>query len=1273
MHITALCPFCRTGYQVQATLRGQMVRCPNASCRKVFPVPLDVPPEPPAAPPQPSTMLSAGQRSGTVGELVPMVQGERVVPSTPTVEPSKHVSELLPVVPSAPAADNRPNDGEWWQSAPPIRATPAKPGPSPQPTPPAANKPASPIAKEKKQRPAPVSRATEETQSMPVVPEQPSGPRELPPGVWEPPPVRRGVQAKETPAESPLEKAEEESHRPRVGKRKALRFVVALFAVTFAVLGGVGAWVWVKFHASEEAWLADANAAFEQGSYTNAADQYRRLAQKFPESPRVEEYRFLTDWSGVWSAVADSDDDPAIGIARSEQFLKDHKSDAFMVERARDAGRMALKLSKAFAARNANPSDDEPLKLADRLEALRRKVYALGSDAITKEESGQIDLDLGAVRRAVETARKRRAVLAELRPRDKESPMDALRRSRALLVRMERELPGIGVESQTAIAQLEDAHQASVVFLPRNEDAPPPPVRPVDDAESLLFVPLLPSAAPGNAPVNDPVVLALARGVLYALKQSNGELKWATRVGIDTTVLPPRVPASPTNPELMLVLSADTQTLSALDDKGYPLWEYSIGQAVLGRPIVIGPRAYLPAYDGTVHEIELARGQLLGRWSLGQRLTCGGTREGNTSRIYFPADDSCVYVLDVDPKARRCVAILYDDHPSGSLRGEPVVVPPEGDAPGYLILNRVSGLDAMRLRAFELPLQGRHAPELALEPPALFSGWTWFDPKQDGEKLAIVSDAGILGLFGIRQPGNQDQALFPYLQPGGLDLSPLLRSERALPRERSRAQVVSMQGDDLWVLAHGRFQHLELHWNGREGPQALPRWPKPLTLGSPLHEARQVEDRDTGRFTFFLATQAMEQQTCLASAVDEDEKIIWQRQLGLVCRDEPLTLTPPDGGKPILLALDRGGGLFVVDPQDRHHPQFIAPALDDNLQTPPMLLPLPDGHSALEIAAPGDGRVLHVRHIEWIEGARRLRYRTGEVSLVSQADNSVRSLAGPPAVMGAYLLLPMTDGNLMRMPLAFEESRPQTGPTWRDNLAPASARCEVLALGGDRFLTTDGGRNLSVFEWPADTDKNWRRVFPKDGESKPMEELIATPPILLPPRADAQPRVVVGDSANTLHVFVVAPDGALHPQFTWNLKGKITAGPFVRTTAKGETRLACILDRHRLIWLDPSKSEPPLWTYATEGEAILGQPRLIEDALMVALQSGRYLAVDPSDGRPKGAGYTLRASAAPAAAPTPFGPGVLFAPLSDGTALLLSLELVRPNNPKVPKVPSSAH
>src|SRR5581483_1449422 len=84
---------------------------------------------------------------------------------------------------------------------------------------------------------------------------------------------------------------------------------------------------------------------------------------------------------------------------------------------------------------------------------------------------------------------------------------------------------------------------------------------------------------------------------------------------------------------------------------------------------------------------------------------------------------------------------------------------------------------------------------------------------------------------------------------------------------------------------------------------------------------------------------------------------------------------------------------------------------------------------------------------------------------------------------------------------------------------------------------------------------------------------------------------------------------------------------------------------------DPDQ-EQVLWEYALPAE-IVGEPPLIEGALMVADVEGRLRALDPATGRPRGAGYTLRAQVAPDAAPVAFGPGRLFVPLCDGTILLL--------------------
>src|SRR5262249_55998666 len=117
-------------------------------------------------------------------------------------------------------------------------------------------------------------------------------------------------------------------------------------------------------------------------------------------------------------------------------------------------------------------------------------------------------------------------------------------------------------------------------------------------------------------------------------------------------------------------------------------------------------------------------------------------------------------------------------HAPGALRGEPIVVSgTEGiTVPRYLVLGEADGLGAMRLRAFRLLTD----PTAVASPAEVrLPGWPWFPPYHDPEKLALVTDAGVLGLFGIHQTGTADPPLFPLL---GAHLPPAHPSPRPPPR-----------------------------------------------------------------------------------------------------------------------------------------------------------------------------------------------------------------------------------------------------------------------------------------------------------------------------------------------------------------------------------------------------------------------------------------------------------------------------------------------------------
>ena len=152
--------------------------------------------------------------------------------------------------------------------------------------------------------------------------------------------------------------------------------------------------------------------------------------------------------------------------------------------------------------------------------------------------------------------------------------------------------------------------------------------------------------------------------------------------------------------------------------------------------------------------------------------------------------------------------------------------------------------------------------------------------------------------------------------------------------------------------------------------------------------------------------------------------------------------------------------------------------------------------------------------------------------------------------------------------------------------------------------------------------------------------------------------LAVSDADGKLSLVEVSETGTSKVRRTWDLKGQVTTGPFVRTVGT-ETRIGCIVDRSRLVWIDPANKKL-LWDYTTPGKAaIVGVPHLADALVVVADQGGRYVGIIEKTGKPAGKGYQLRGSIAAVASPVPFQKDRLLAPLSDGTMMLLGVAKLR--------------
>ena len=1232
MHITVVCPQCKSRYQVDDALRGKKMRCPNNQCKAIFDVVAEgsVPP-PPAPPPRPSPTPARSGQSGAAGDMVPLLSAE-VAPRPPAPTPSPALG---------------PSAGDW-RTGPPPRAgeAPAAPPPAPkkQPPPPAPRPrtPPTPVA-----RPAPVS--------------EPGAINGTATADWRfaPPPV---AGSNETPAVSsdfttPTPPEDDEDAQRIAKARRARKQMYALIG-GFVLIAGIG--LFIAFNviwASEDDLASKAMKLYEEGRYVPAATAFRQVADKFPESSSVSTYRFYASLADLRGSDGG---DIVEALEKLNNFLNDRQNEStqrLLDERGRDLGQTFVQTVTGFFESEGEKDTPDLEKPLAEIETTVGRLARQFPGSVTPEERKSIETKVKDHRELIANGKERTKALEQMRQMARKKGAEAINEVKRFHREKSLSIKGLenNEEALKLLSEMHDAHRSVVVYKPAAEMEPPTTRRAEDTEPSILLDP--PTVRPPKPQADDGVVLAVIRGMLYALSPSNGQIKWAMRVGIDTARLPVILPPALGAGERLLVLSDDARLLTALDLSGRRLWEYRLGAACLGRPLIVKNKAYLPTFDGQVHEIKLTDGKLEGRWSLGQPLSVGGAHQKGTNLVYFPADDTCVYVLDVGKKT--CEMILYTGHLAGSLRGEPLVLGDEVAGVGpYLLLTQSSGFDETGLKLYQLPVTDRHAPSLAMNPQPRVQGWTWFTPYADCEKIVCLSDAARLGLFGIRQARNNDNPLFPIVRhdgasQAGIDLTDLLRQTEG--ERRARALVAHVLGDDIWVLANGRLQRLELRLGRGSGPQVISRWKKPLDLGAPLHE-EQVREVG-GENVLYLVTEPAGHPGVLVTAInpegDEnaaagDPRIRWQRQFGVVCQGDPVTL-----GEEVL-AMDRAGGLFRFKPDEYDlqkggrwlaAPEGVRAGAGMGLAANggPQLLRA-DAQTVYAIANPGGNRLVVRQYQTPPKGAK---------PTVAEMETEVGSrVAGDAVVQGGSLVVPLSNGTLVRYKMPLQPGGlPEAGPTWRSRRAGAEGRCYVVPLGGDEFLTTDGLRGVSRWQWKGQAFQFMRTPQRKDPPAVELEGRIVGAPLLLPRAAGEPLQFIVADSSGA--VTRVTGDAMTAIPLV-ELKGRITAGPFLRGSHVG-----CIVDQTRLVWLDPTKEGKPVWEYKTGGEAIVGEPQLIGPYLVVCNEGGQYVGLNPATGEPAGEGYRLRAAVAPAAAPVPFGKDRAFAPLTDGTLMLLSLDRLK--------------
>ncbi len=1218
MSIVVQCPHCKTRFTLQKELNGKSMRCPNLECRQVFTV-------------------------NAMAEKGPAPSYEPPPAPEPPPKPKKPAAKPLPPEPTArPAAK------------PPKPAAPAKP---PKPT-------------------KPVAPEVVEAEVVEAAVVSPPKVKEV---VWSegtdvPPPKKGKAVAAEL--DEPDEPADDLPIRRKKKQSRGPLLLAVMLVGIVAALVAAGFYILYNQDKGEKVLAAKAEEQYKKGEYGDAAKSFDKLAKDYGGSKDADKYKFFADLSSMQTVVRGvtnrEDYDP--GVKRLAEFVEAQKESPLAKPGAYaldilEAGKL---LGEAIgnhakdrvAAFKKDRTKSGELARADKaIETLEKLITDLdpfrGPDDPPLKKLKE---DVAEAKAGVKSERDRLVTIAAAREK-LASPTDAV------IQVVETELATAGLkDDDEAVKLISDAKGRLISLVRYEEDKAAAQPAPPSPAASLLFVTPVGKPKPGPLPAKDPngsVFLCVARGILYALDEADGALLWATRVSADV-VDPPAVakigPAA--DPTELAVVPSNVGGAPAVSGvllrTGVTKWYQPLPAAAAGPAVVIDKRAFVPTRDplGAVYEFNLETGERLGKISLGQPLADrSAVLRPGTNLLYIAAEARRLYVLDTGGKDEngnqvnpRCAQVIATGHLPGTVRVPPIFVGPEGVEPAdrWMVLAQAEGTSKTLLRTFAVgplpppPAAGASVPETPATHAAALPvpGWVTFPMVCDGERLAVATDTGHFRLFGINQPGNADKTLFPLPTPA----TPTLTGDKTAP-----GLVLPVEESTYLVLAAGQLQKARLTLVPSKG-QSVVFDGAPLAAGEPLHAGQMNAKKNVA----CVAVRPGGSAGCRAVAIDmRDGEVRWQRQLGVVPAKLSADLVaPPIAVGDRFIMIDEDGAVISV-------PATGAVAAGQTVAAPAawVLAPPPlNATGPTLVTTTPDGKLIYALTPVARDGPKFVvrRIADGKLALDDTVVATEKKVAGTLGIVGGSLLVPTDDGFVNRVVPGDGNVRLgklEPGPRWLGERKPANPACALTVLSNAAFVTSDGGKVVTRWEWPAGA--NWSQAH----SWTVAAEVVGVGAALPPAGAGDPPRLAVADVTGS--VWLYAADRSAAPLKRWKAgeNGVPPGKPgSALVAAGGKGAFAYVVDGKLVVGVDADAADA-LWVAKTGEDAsavLVGTPQSTGDGWLLTDLAGRVLLVSGADGTTVSA-HSVGLPGAVPASPSAAAGGTALAPLSDGSAVVIEL------------------
>lgn len=1007
--------------------------------------------------------------------------------------------------------------------------------------------------------------------------------------------------------------------------------VVFIFLIALLVVGSVGLFWFSKNKEAKalEDLKKDYQEAVAKKRWNEVITKGETLRVKLGDSPEAKDIDFMVSWAKLQEDINPGKlTDPA-SIKKSADelvaFEKDKRSERHFSDVRRDIFESAYQLVKTGSERLAAKPDAEGVKsLGSVLQLMRvyQKESLATDDAATREKEATAKYDAATEALAAEAAKKEWLVkFNDVMKKQSISMIDDLQQAFLDQAKKHPKLQD-DAELQEKLSQLSHIEPSWVLFSKKDET---PPTTQFPFGTSLRICP--PVKTPPEGKDESATVLAMARGTLYGLSAQTGKDRWALRIGQDLKDLPPRISQGSTGPDVAFVT-----TIEKTKDEGFRTWlscmNLITGERVWARPlagsaaagpILLGARLAVPMKEGLAI-VEAASGKLTGLYSFtGYDLNISPVYDKARNRLVVPVDRRRLFVLDLNQNT--CVGVIVTGHSSGGLPGAPIIV----DDTLICSVTSGSGVGTTSVVAYDLK-DPRFGQIASFEVP----GHATSSPFVDGATVAVVTDSGMMAFFGVGKgapPGSKGTTpCFKLADPLPLVLS---EGDKAAGTRLGRSQIAYVSLGDWWIFSQDQL--IKATFDPYRGKLSV-SGQGTQSLGTPLHRSQLSPD---GRL-LITVTQAKNQAQMLATGLDSlSGQIVWQTQLGTIASGEPIS-----SGDSVVM-LDQGGAVYLtsVGQVSRTAEWQVCgswPALPVFATWQKLISP----HLGRSPPAPEAGANPFVVSISFDPKRARLIIRLIDLQ-TKKSRNKEFPLAyapfgTPAAADDGTVLCPCRDGNVYQF--NFQNGSVTSLFSWRDPNSLPNVQGHLLLPSANVLLAANG--TSKVLRWEK-TGGAWRKSM-ADLE---LPAKTSTGLCLL-----TNSLIAVGDESGTLHVL---PLGTLASPQQWKLDGTITKGPF----RIGDNGVGCIVDGKKAWWVNSLGDEKG---HLFEADAILGQPATLKGEMILAVLErderfgtlASYAWIDLETGKRQSV-ERLTLGLAPATGPVPLGADRVFAPLTDGTVMIL--------------------